>query len=141
MIELRIADLSELQNIWTLNETVKKAKMRKDVLSKAIQKGNCFVANNENKLVGYIVFSRSFFENWFITLLYVEEEYRRKGIATMLIKEVERQCTSSKLFISTNASNQVMQQICEKREFKKSGMINDIGETDSELFFVKYLCS
>lgn len=90
MIELRIADLSELQNIWTLNETVKKAKMRKDVLSKAIQKGNCFVANNENKLVGYIVFSRSFFENWFITLLYVEEEYRRKGIATMLIKEVER---------------------------------------------------
>lgn len=138
MIEIKLASLQQLHDISRLNEWVKKEKARKESLYKAIQKGDCFVATDEENIVGYIVFSRSFFDSWFIKLLYVEESYRRKGIGTMLIKEVMEQCKSEKLFISTNDTNEAMKTLLNRLQFEQAGFIDFVNDNgDRELFYVK----
>ncbi|WP_243385419.1 GNAT family N-acetyltransferase [Bacillus kexueae] len=137
MIEIKLADLQQLHEISVLNEWVKKEKVHKDSLYKAIQKGNCFVALDHEKIVGYIVFSRSFFENWFVKLLFVEESYRRKGIAKALMNEVEKQCISPKLIVSTNEKNDAMKSLVQQLNFQQSGYLDHVNEEERELFYVK----
>ncbi|WP_243291686.1 GNAT family N-acetyltransferase [Bacillus sp. FJAT-47783] len=139
MIEIKIADLQQLHEISVLNEWVKKEKARKESLYKAIQKGNCFVAMKDEQVVGYVVFSRSFFENWFIKLLYVDEAYRRSGIATLLMNEVSKQCVTPKLFVSTNDSNEAMKSLLNRLDFHQTGFLENINDDEREVFYVKHL--
>ncbi|MDQ0162236.1 GNAT family N-acetyltransferase [Bacillus alveayuensis] len=139
MIEIKLASLQQLYEISILNEWMKKGNSRKDSLYKAIQKGDCFVATEADKIVGYITFSRSFFDNWFIKLLYVDTAYRRKGIASQLINEVMKHCVTEKLFVSTNESNEAMKSLLNKLGFIQSGYLDHINQIEREIFYVKKL--
>jgi len=139
MVEIKLADLQQLHEIYILNEWVKKENARKDSIYKAIQKGDCFVAIEDGKIIGYVIFSRSFFENWFIKLLYVDEAYRRKGVATSLLNEVNKQCVTEKLFVSTNESNEAMKSLLNKLGFVQTGYLDNVNNEEKEIFYVKKL--
>lgn len=139
MIEIKLADLKQLHEISILNEWVKKEKSRKESLYKAIQKGDCFVATEGDTIIGYVIFSRSFFEHWFIKLLYVDAAHRRKGVATSLINEVAKQCVTEKLFVSTNEKNEAMRSLLNKLRFTQTGYLDHINDGEKEIFYVKNL--
>lgn len=97
------------------------------------------VALVDGQVAGYAEMAPSFFQRQFISLLSVRPEHRRQGVATALMKAVEAGCKGGKLFTSTNLSNQPMQSLLAKMEYRLCGVVEELDEGDPELVFVKRL--
>ncbi|MGT2476776.1 GNAT family N-acetyltransferase [Paraburkholderia terrae] len=87
--------------------------------------------------VGYGVLNQNFFEHYFVPLIVVGEDSRRRGIGIAILRELETQCRGPKLFTSTNASNTPMRALLSQCGFVQSGYIENLDEGDRELIFVK----
>ena len=109
------------------------------LIKRSIKTGECLVALVDNKVVGYGVFNDIFFHRPFIGLLNVHPEYRRRGIATALIRRMEAICPTQKLFTSTNESNIIAQKTYEANGFVRSGYIENLDEGDPEIIYFKRL--
>jgi len=108
-------------------------------IEKALRDREVLVARADNRVAGMLIWDRSFFSRAFIWLLGVAPRAQHRGIASALIREVERTCTGEPLFISTNKSNAPMRALCEKLGFIESGYLEHIDEGDPEIFYFKRL--
>lgn len=97
------------------------------------------VALVDGQVAGYAEMAPSFFQRQFISRLSVRPEHRRQGVATALMKSMETACKSGKLFTSTNLSNQPMQSLLAKMEYRLCGVVEELDEGDPELVFTKRL--
>ena len=82
--------------------------------------------------IGYTVVEPSFFGNDFLVLIVVGAEHRNAGIGQLLMGDVEARERDTKLFTSTNLSNQVMQRLLGRRGWHSSGMVFGLDEGDPE---------
>lgn len=111
---------------------------RKQEISSSISSGNLYVyLDDKSKILGYIVLDRSFFHQYFITLIIVSEKHRKEGIALSLMSYAETLCTSGKLFTSTNQSNIPAQKLFERCGFIKTGFIEGLDDGDPEVIYIK----
>lgn len=89
--------------------------MKKIILC-GIPKFECLVAEYEEKPVGMILYSKFYWANdgevlW-ISQIYVEKEYRRKGVFFEIIKELKKQNKDIKIVsCATGEKNKRMQKI------------------------------
>lgn len=111
--------------------------MHDQLVTEATRAGDCYVAEEDSELLGLIVLEHSFYAYGFISLLYVREDHRRKGVASELMTHAEQLCTTTKLFTSTNESNQPMRRLCERLGYIASGVIYNLDEDDPELVYMK----
>lgn len=102
-----------------------------------IERGECFVAVENEQVVGYIVFNHSFFLMPFIQFLCVDRKFRRKGFAGKLLDYVEQRCEGEKLFTSTEIDNLTMVKVFGKRGYRISGVIENIQEKPEIVFCKK----
>jgi N-acetylglutamate synthase-like GNAT family acetyltransferase len=113
---------------------------RRAFIARAMEAGQCHVASAARGLiVGCAALEYTFFEQGYVSLLYVARDYRRKGIGTTLIRHAESLCRTPKLFTSTNQSNLPMQSLLAKINYLPSGSIDNLDEGDRELVYVKFL--
>jgi GNAT superfamily N-acetyltransferase len=112
---------------------------RRATIARAIDANSCHVAEHEGRLAGYVIVVDTFFDHHFVSLLYVDHELRRRGVASALMAHVEAMCPERKLFTSTNRSNLAMQRLLEGRGYRPSGTIDNIDEGDPELVYCKFL--
>jgi len=110
---------------------------RSEGIRKAVHQGECYIAEDNSKILGFAIMNYSFFGFGFIELLIIGEEYRRRGIGATFLNYLFLQCTSEKLFTSTNESNAPMRNLVAKGGFKSCGRIDALDEGDPELFFVR----
>lgn len=103
---------------------------------KDIERGECFVAVENEQVVGYIVFNHSFFLMPFIQFLCVDSKFRQQGFAGKLLDYVEQASDGEKLFTSTESDNLTMLKVFSKRGYRVSGVIENIQEK-SEIVFCK----
>ena len=106
-------------------------------LTEAVRRHECYIAREGWDVIGFAVLTRSFFEQYFVELLVVHPDQRRKGAATALMQHIEKIVPAEKLFTSTNQSNTPMQALCEKLGFVKSGWIDNLDEGDPEIIYFK----
>lgn len=83
--------------------------------------------------------TETFFNEGFVSLLYVTPARRREGIATVLIGAMEATCSTPKLFISTNRSNAPMRSLLLKLRYAEVGQVDGLDEGDPEVFYMKQL--
>ncbi|HLJ83137.1 MAG TPA: GNAT family N-acetyltransferase [Candidatus Eremiobacteraceae bacterium] len=102
-----------------------------------LRAGHALVAERDGVLAGFAIHHRHFFQRDFLALLIVEPWCRRSGVATALLRAVEKRCAGADLFTSTNASNQTMRQALKRWGFRATGRIDNIDPGDPELVFVK----
>ena len=95
-------------------------KNRRKFIADSVKKQVCYVAEMDIKVMGYAVFDYNFYSNGMISMLYVDQDYRRQGVGTELIKHVESICMTEKLFTSTNQSNLPMQGLMNKMGYVPS---------------------
>lgn len=105
--------------------------------SAEVERGECFVAVEEQQVVGYIVYNYSFYLKPFIQFLCVNPKFRRRGFATELLEYVESICDGDKLFTSTESDNLPMLKLLNRREYRISGVIENIQEQVEVVFCKK----
>jgi len=102
-------------------------------------KDDKFLIEYGGKTVGFAVFDYRFFDNGWIELLEIEEEYRGKGIGVQAVNKLCEICKTKKIFTSTNESNAPMRKMLEKAGFEYMGKVEGLDDGDPELFFRRML--
>jgi ribosomal protein S18 acetylase RimI-like enzyme len=110
---------------------------RSDMIRNAIENRNCYFAKLNGAAAGFAIVSSRFFDYAFIELLIVSARYRRQGAATQLLAYCVEHSETSKLFTSTNESNEAMRNLLAKAGFKYCGYVDALDESDPEQFYVK----
>jgi len=112
---------------------------RVDYLTEVVKRHESYIAREGWQILGFAVLTKHFFDQYFIELLLVHPENRSKGVASVLIRHIEKIVPTEKLFTSTNQSNSEGQALFEKLGFVKSGWIDNLDEGDPEIIYFKRL--
>jgi ribosomal protein S18 acetylase RimI-like enzyme len=134
---VRTAVMDDVEPVCLMDRLTIGTGERRGFLEKSIMAGECFVCVEEGIPAGFATFDNSFYGYGFISLLIVHPEHRRRGAGTQLVRHIESICPTHKLFTSTNESNTIMQRLCEKLGFIRSGRIENLDEGDPEIIYFK----
>jgi len=136
---VRTATESDVTAIYAIDQVVFPEGNRQENIRKWVNTRQAIVALIDGLVVGYAVNEYTFFSNGFISMLTVDRNSRRQGVATALVKHLEKVCETNKLFTSTNESNKPMQRFLKSMSYQPSGTVYNLDEGDPELFYVKRL--
>lgn len=122
---------------YRLNQKEHVELKREQKISKAILDQTCYLILASQTAVGFILFDYRFFDQGWIELMVIGEEFRGKGIGPQAIDLICRQSQTDKVFTSTNSSNTPMQKALQKVGFSFAGQLIGLDEGDPELFYFK----
>ena len=136
-MKIRKSKPEDIKEIIALDHVVKYEPERKLFIIKSVKSNNCYVVVVDKRPIGYSVLEYTFFGCGFVSMLYLKEEYRRRGIGEKLMMHLESKCKTKKLFTSTNKSNKPMQKLMKKMKYIESGIIHNLDPGDPELIYYK----
>jgi GNAT superfamily N-acetyltransferase len=134
-----MAKPSDVPHLAVIDHLASTDSARVALIESATTAATCLLAEFNGQLAGYGILTYSFFGNGLIELLYVRQNLRRKGIGRAILVRLEELCTTAKLFVTTNLSNQPMRSLILSRDFLPSGHIDNLDDDDQELIFFKKL--
>ena len=138
-MHIRRARSVDAKALKILDEVAHNQPSRQAYIDRAVESKQCFIALDDSKPVGYAVLSYQFYDNGWVDMLYVGRDSRRRGVGVTLLAHLTQNCTTPKLFASTNQSNKPMQALLEKVGFEPSGVIHNLDAGDPELVYFKLL--
>lgn len=103
-----------------------------------------FVAIENNKIVGILGFTKRYFKDSdYLDEVIVDKKYRKKGIASALVKKLElnaKKRKSRRIFSSTESKNKISLKFHKKLGYKKVGYVDHMWkENKKEIIFSKRL--
>ena len=104
-------------------------------IDRVLQSATCFVAEHDGHVVAYATLEYTFFDRGFVSMVYVSQPERRRGIGRALMRTLASRCETQELFTSTNESNQPMRQLLNTLGYVPSGIIHNLDPGDPELVF------
>ena len=135
----RPGEETDIPALIALDRLAQADERRRRFIRKSVVSGKCMVATAEAEVIGYAVLEYTFYDNGFLSMLYVHPNHRRKGVGSSLLKYAESACKTKKIFTSTNHSNKAMQSLLDKVGYERSGVIENLDEGDPELVYFKRL--
>lgn len=102
-----------------------------------IERGTCYVAVQNDVVVGYLTTARSFYQNPFVAYLQVRSEWQGQGIGTGLLAFAESRWPFEQLYISTEADNVPMLHLLQKRGYTPAGEILFIQNVPEVVFCLR----
>ena len=90
----------------------------------------------DEKIVGFIIFD-IIYEKCEIIDIFIEENYRRKGIAILLIKEIEKDFSIENITLEVREDNIPAIKLYEKIGFKKVSIRKNYYKNINELLMLK----
>ncbi|WP_045884298.1 GNAT family N-acetyltransferase [Pseudomonas chlororaphis] len=140
--QIRQAALSDLEGLLHIDPLAAKDNARRVQIEKWVRAGECWAAYESGDArvpIGYGCLDKSFFGEWFISLVVVSSAYRRCGVGKQMVVHLERCSSAKKIFTSTNASNMPMRKLLAQLGYQDSGTIKNLDPGDPELILVKFL--
>ena len=140
----RKEDFGEIIRLWRRFFPEDSVSFVKKYLDTRLRNGEILVVKENAKTVGVLTFFKEYFQqsdyNQFIM---VSERYHRRGIATLLMKEFERQAAKRKcrrIYSSVQPWNSASIKMHKKLGYQKCGYIDHIwNEGLRDVFFSKKL--
>lgn len=136
-MDIRQATDADIRSIIEFDHVAQVDEARRDFIARAVQAHSTWVSVIDRQVCGFVIVEYSFYSQGFVSLLYTHSNYRRQGIGTALMQQVESICQTEKLFTSTNESNRPMHSLLAKSQFVPSGVVNNLDEGDPEIIYFK----
>jgi GNAT superfamily N-acetyltransferase len=136
---VRVGTLADVDAIIAIDPVAAVDPARIDFIRRSVADDAGYVYEIDGRIAGYAVLEYTFFDNGWIGMLMVASSHRRQRIGTMLVRYLESICRTPKLFTSTNESNKPMQALMVRLGYAYSGRVENLDESDPELFYFKKL--
>lgn len=134
---IRLETPADFDGIVALDSNYPHGSPRAEAVREWVEAGFAYVAVEGTQSVGYAVLSRHFFDRAFVELLMVGAQFRRRGIATAMMRHLAGISPTDLLWTSTNESNAPMRALLAAEGFIASGAVEGLDDGDPELFFRK----
>ena len=134
-IQLRKATTDDRDAIIAFDHIAQSDPQRVHFIDRILVAELCLVAERDGQVIAYGVLEYTFFDNGFISMIYVAPRERLRGVGSALVEALTDRCKTTKLFTSTNQSNASMQRLLERRGFASSGIIHNLDPGDPELVY------
>ncbi|MBI4241744.1 MAG: GNAT family N-acetyltransferase [Candidatus Rokubacteria bacterium] len=141
MVEIRYGQVEDFPACVELATELMDSRRGQPFLQVALDRGQLLVASEGGDVVGFVVYRTDWFNCTFVSLVVVEPERRRKGIARALYQAVEAESLSPRLFSSTEETNAASIRMHSALGFTASGYIDNLPQGSRELLFYKRLPS
>ncbi len=135
IMRIREGTLGDREAIISLDGVAQMDPGRIKFIDRVLQSATCLVAEQNGRIVGYAALEYTFFDRGFVSMVYVAESERRRGVGRALMQTLASRCETQELFTSTNESNQPMRQLLNTLGYVPSGIIHNLDPGDPELVF------
>jgi ribosomal protein S18 acetylase RimI-like enzyme len=136
---IRLALSQDLKPIINIDDLAQADPPRLKFINCVLAARQCYIVEQREIIIGYGALEYSFYDHGFVSMLLVNEAYRRQGFGTQMMRYFESICQTKKIFTSTNQSNKPMQALLKSIEYQPSGIIENLDEGDPELVYWKRL--
>lgn len=136
---IRLATPTDTPDLLATDALARSDPARARRITQAVEQGQCQIAVDADRIMGYVMQDHDFFGHGFVSLVVVAPDCRRRGVALRLMQAATAACKTPKLFSSTNQSNLAAQRLMAKAGFLPSGLIENLDEGDPELVYVKFI--
>lgn len=132
-MNIRFAEKSDMETLFAYDKHI-----RKTELESVISLGHVIVAENNGAFLGWLRWNLFWDNTPFMNMLFLLEEYRRKGYGKAMVSYWEKmmQKEGYKLVMTSSLSNETAQHFYRKLNYVDSGVLLLPGET-SEIIFTK----
>lgn len=138
-MNIRRAELKDASAIIATDHVAEEDVARIEAIENWLKNDIVLVAEEAKTIIGYGVYNHAFFGRAYVEMLMIHPHYRGQKIGEKLLQALEEICETSKLFITTNLSNQSMQKLLIRLGYHSCGFIEELDPGDPELVFVKKL--
>jgi len=107
-------------------------------IQRAIAANQCWSILLDDDVVGYFIIDNTFFQRTFLSLIYIAEGHRDKGLGREALRWVIDEIDGP-FFVSTNLSNSRTLHLLRSLGFQDSGIIYNLDPGDPEVVFY-YAC-
>ena len=104
-----------------------------------VERHHLLLAEDEAGVLGFIAYRTDWFQCTFVTLVSVDADHRKRGIARALYRVVEDMSPSPRVFSSTEETNPVAIRMHTALGYTPSGHIDNLPQGYRELLFYKRL--
>lgn len=105
---------------------------------RGLDEGEVVVVHAADVIAAYAWIYEGFFGHTFLAYLAALPQYRRNGLAGMLLDATEQRAVTDRVFSSTNVSNAAMQAVFDRYGWRRCGQIDELDPGDPELVYVKF---
>jgi ribosomal protein S18 acetylase RimI-like enzyme len=102
-----------------------------------LERHHLIVADVDDEVVGLCTYRTDWFQCTFVSLVVVEERYRRRGIARELMRSVEAVSSTPRIFSSVEETNGPAIRMHAALGFTPSGHIDNLPQGTRELLFYR----
>lgn len=136
----RLEDIEPCVAIMADNFHIFLAEKRRQHFRQMIPQGGMIVLEQDDRIRAYASFDPDWFGCTFLKLVVVDHQFRRQGMASILISHIEHNhCPSGRFFSSTEADNLASIALHSRLGFVESGWLDNLPQPNRELFYCKLL--
>ena len=133
-IQIRQAVPEDFPAIASFDHVGKEDESRLICIEQAITNAECWSVVVAGSVVGYMIINNAFYSRPFLSLLYIAQEHRNRGLGREAIKWAINKIGEG-FFVSTNLSNARMLHMLRTSGFQDSGIIYNLDPGDPEVIF------
>ena len=137
MIEIRLPRVADAGPCAELAALVIGEERAGAFIRSHLERHHLVVAEAEGRVVGFLAYRTDWFQCTFVSLVVVEERFRRKGVAREFFKAVEAVSPTPRLFSSTEETNAASIRMHVALGFTPSGHIDNLPQGSRELIFYR----
>lgn len=137
MIAIRPPRLEDAQPCATLAALVVGPDRAGPLIQAHLDRHHLIVAEADEAVVGVCAYRTDWFQCTFVSLVIVEERYRRRGIAREFFRSVEAVSPSPRIFSSVEETNGPGIRMHAALGFTPSGYIDNLPQGTRELLFYR----
>jgi GNAT superfamily N-acetyltransferase len=134
-VQIRDATPADRDLVIAFDHLAGSGPARIQFIDRVLRSATCLVAERQDRVIAYAALEYTFYDDGFVSMVYVAEPERHRGVGRTLMEALAARCKTPELFTSTNESNEPMRELLTLLGYVPSGVIHNLDPGDPELVY------